>query len=207
MSQVQSKNGRRKASKKATDNTDNTDNKSDSTAAVQDAPRAQDHVPLARQIAMRLSRWYPWVPFEDLSSYAYLGLAMAAKAYQPGRGVPFPNFAAQKGLFLTIDEMRKDGVLKRRRSKPTKVETPLTMDVPDPRGGSDHASLERRDLCVTLLKRLRGQDRQLLMMYYGEQMTFKEIAHTFEVSESAVCLRHKALIRKLQKMASSRRIA
>ena len=73
---------------------------------------------MVTRIAARLHRWYEWVPVNDLESYAYLGLAMAAKIYQPDRGVPFENFASRKAMYLAIDEMRKDGVLKRRGAAP-----------------------------------------------------------------------------------------
>jgi len=60
-------------------------------------------------------------------------------------------------------------------------------------------------MCETLLGRLCQKGRQLLLMYYSEHMTFKQIAEVFDISESAVCLRHKALIgrlRRLSRMAS-----
>lgn len=179
------------------------------------------HMPLARQISARLKRRYTWVAMEDLYSYSLLGLTMAANAWDSGRGVPFPNFASQKGLFWAIDEMRKDGLLRRRSS----VNMPRVLPFSEAAGNNPDASegwtpevvdkfaekarvhMEARDLCTELLRQLRKQDRQLLILYYAENMTFREIARLFDISESSVCLRHKALIRKLQRLATATRVA
>ena len=164
---------------------------------------AVKHISMANGIAVRLSRWYSWVSLDDLRSYAYLGLALAARAYEPGRGVPFPQFAWRKGMYLAIDEMRKDGVLSRRRTTPAPTFTALTPEIPDPHAPKGHAAVDRQDLCGELLKKLRPQDRQLLVMYYTNELTFKDIAKVFDISESAVCLRHKALIQRLRRLGRS----
>ncbi|MHC4985941.1 MAG: sigma-70 family RNA polymerase sigma factor [Planctomycetota bacterium] len=175
--------------------------KTDSPAKTENTDHlAPDNLPLSDGIAARLRRLYCWVPIEDLKSYAYLGLALAAKAYEPSRGVPFPQFAWRKGMYLAIDEMRKDGVLSRRRTTPAPTFGTLTPDIPDPYGPKGHAAVDRKDMCTSLLKKLRPQDRQLLMMYYSDELTFKEIAKVFDISESAVCLRHKALIERLRRL-------
>jgi RNA polymerase sigma factor (sigma-70 family) len=129
-------------------------------------------------------------------------MALAAKSYESDRGVPFVNFVSRKGMYMAIDEMRKDGVLRRRRNTPGPKMTALTPELPDPHGERGHSKLETYDLVGALMSRLRDQDRQLLMMYYADDLTFREIAKVFNISESAVCLRHKALMQKLQKMAN-----
>ncbi|MBN1942373.1 MAG: sigma-70 family RNA polymerase sigma factor [Phycisphaerae bacterium] len=179
-----------------------------------------DNMPIARQIASRLKRRYTWVSMEDLYSYSLLGLTMSANAFDPARGVPFPNFASQKGMFWAIDQMRKDGVLRRRSSASMPRVLPFseasglvdhdetwTPDVQDRHAEKEHRQLEARDLCTALLRQLRNQDRQLLIMYYSKHMTFREIAKVFEISESSVCLRHKALIRRLRRLAMVMRVA
>lgn len=179
-----------------------------------------ENMTIAQQIASRLKRRYTWVSMEDLYSYSLLGLTMSANAFDPSRGVPFPNFASQKGLFWAIDQMRKDGVLRRRSSASMPRVLPFseaagqidheeswTPDVHDRRAEEDHHQMEARDLCTALLRQLRSQDRQLLIMYYSRHMTFREIAEVFAISESSVCLRHKALIRRLRRLATVMRVA
>ena len=183
------------------------------TQAVELTPDSliKEYLPLARQIAARMKRRYSWVNMEDLYSYSLLGLTMAANAWDPDRGVPFPNFASQKAMFWAIDEMRKDNILRRRSAKATPRflslnDTPsdcdqIGLDVPDNHSSEGRHELEARDLCGALLDQLRLRDRNLLTMYYGQHLTFKEIAGVFSISESSVCLRHRALIKKLRKLA------
>jgi len=152
-------------------------------------------------IAWRLHRRYGWVDMDDLGSYAYLGLVKAAKIYEKSKGIPFERFASRKAMYVAIDEMRKDGVLKRRRVTPGPSVVMLTAEIEDPSGPKALASLERRDICKTLLSGLVRKDRRLLLMYYADQMTFRQIAEVFAVSESAICLRHKLLIERLRRAA------
>lgn len=163
---------------------------------------AARHVGLARRIAGRLHHSYGWVSRDDLHSYAFLGLSLAARVYESDRGVPFDRFALYKGMFLAIDEMRKDGVLQRRRVKTPVRTIPIAGELPDPKCDQALDAMETRDMCRSLLSKLKADDRRLLMMYYSDHMTFKEIAGVFGISESAVCLRHKAQINKLRRLAT-----
>ncbi len=178
-----------------------------------------DNMPIARQIASRLKRRYAWVAMDDLYSYALLGLTMSANAFDANRGVPFPNYASQKGMFWAIDEMRKDGVLRRRSSSSLPRILPFsdvgwgdseeswTPEVMDGHAEEDRKQMEARDLCTALLRRLGKRDRQLLVMYYSQRLRFREIAKVLGISESSVCLRHKALIQKLRRLARVMQVA
>lgn len=158
-------------------------------------------LPMIDQIAACLHRRYRWVEMDDLGSYAYLGLEKAARVYDVARGIPFESFAFRKAMYAAIDEMRKDGVLVRRGATPRPLVVTLDPEIPDPSAPRLLASVERRDMCETLLGRLRREDQQLLLMYYAEHMTFKQIGEVFDISESAVCLRHKVLIKRLRKLS------
>jgi RNA polymerase sigma factor (sigma-70 family) len=176
-----------------------------------------DHLPLARQISARMKRRYTWVALDDLYSYALLGLTMAANAFDSSRSVPFASYAFRKATFWAIDEMRKDGVLRRRTSKASPRMLPLGEipgsddpqpgELPDDRSGQAHTMIEARDLCAVLFGQLPTCDRRLLLLYYSEQLTFKEIAAAMDLSESSVCLRHKALIVKLRRLVVVRGMA
>ncbi len=177
---------------------------------VASAEEAKD-LALAQRIAGQLKRRYGWVDIDELYSYALWGLTQARECYDSARGMPFSRFATCKGMYLAIDEMRKDGILRRANSKSPIQFQPLTtagddgqtteLDPPDERAERAAERLEAREMCRTLLARLRTRDRQLVMMYYGESMTFREIAEVLEISESAVCLRHQAVLRRLRRMA------
>ena len=150
------------------------------------ATLARRHMPLAGRIATRLHRSYGWVGLDDLRGYAYLGLALAARVFESDRGIPFDRFAATKARYLAIDEMRKDGVVQRRGGKPTEVAAELTRTVRDPKSARDHEAMLSRDLCATLLGKLNAQDRRLLMMYYADGLTLREISQVMRISESAL---------------------
>jgi RNA polymerase sigma factor (sigma-70 family) len=169
---------------------------------------AREHISLATQIAYRLSRRYAWVGLDDLHSYAYIGLSLAAKSYDPSRGLSFARFACSKAMFLAIDEMRKNGVLRRADASQRRQETAaVILEMPDPQAKHDRELLEAREFCAELVRKLDRKDRQLLSMVYVEKMTYREIAKVYHITESAVCLRHKALLGRLRQQSTVRQMA
>jgi RNA polymerase sigma factor (sigma-70 family) len=168
---------------------------------------AQKHLPLAGQIAHRLARRYGWVGIDDLHSYAYLGLTLAAKAYDASRGVPFERFACAKAMYLAIDEMRKAGILRRADATPVPETSGQEIELPDPHADRQHQRMEAREFCSQLLSRLSESERQLVMMIYVDKLAYRDIAQVFGISESAICLRHKAVLDRLRQQASVRQIA
>jgi len=168
--------------------------------------KKRDDVPacgqIAVQIAARLSRNYGWVDRDDLRGYAQLGVTLAMSRYRGDRGVSLEVFAYHKGTFLAIDEMRRSGVLRRRGARTAPPACALVDDLPDPAGQRGHDAVVQRDLLASLLGRLAPAERHLLMMYYAQHMTFREIAAVFRISESAVSLRHKALLARLRRIAN-----
>ena len=55
------------------------------------------------------------------------------------------------------------------------------------------------------LKRLPERERMIMVLYYHENMTLKEIGETINVSESRVCQLHAQAIMKLKNILSSTR--
>lgn len=168
------------------------------------ADLTDQHLEIAGKVASRLMRRYRWLPREDIKSYAYLGLAQAAQKYDDSRGVPFVCYALTKATFLAVDQMRKDGMLTRKdRPKGDQDAVSLSVELPDPGARKAHDRVIARDLLTSLIKKVPDRDRKLIMMYYTEHMTMKEIGQVFGISESAVCLRHKALMNKLRRMVNT----
>lgn len=155
---------------------------------------------LLKQVSARLFRSYPWLQRDDLESYAFLGLLQAARTFDPGRSKCFGSYAAVKGVYHAIDQMRKDGLIHRPGQQGKKPQ-PLKEEIVDPRGQRDLTGLQNRDQTEALLRHLDEPDRNLLMMYYGKGMTFREIAQVRNITESAVCVRHGQIIRRLRHQA------
>ena len=165
---------------------------------------------MARRIAWRLKRLFAWVEWDELYSYALMGLTLAARAYEPGRSASFGQFAAKKALFLAIDEMRRARIVRRSGQKRLPValsgcvslaDSQRQFDPPSKSAEQDMRRLEARDLVAPLMARLRVGQRQLLLMRYVDGMTFREIAEVRNVSVTTVYLHHRAILRGLRRSA------
>jgi len=71
-----------------------------------------------------------------------------------------------------------------------------------------HEEMEEKDVKKELehaLKRLPERERMIMVLYYHENMTLKEIGEAIEVSESRVCQLHAQAIMKLKNILSENR--
>jgi RNA polymerase sigma factor FliA len=64
----------------------------------------------------------------------------------------------------------------------------------------------RRDLLEFCKKRLSTKERYILMMYYFEDLTLKEIGQILDLSESRVCQLHAKLISRLRAYLKTRKV-
>lgn len=171
----------------------------------------EQNLDVAHSVAFRLKRRFPWVDMEDLRSYSRWGLTRAAGMYSPELGTPFVSFASHKAFYFGIDAMREDKVVRRSpqgqasvlraQNSSLSASRPLPDEVADEHAGDDMRRLEAKDHLGSLLRRLNDKDRQLLLLYYGDGMTLKEIARVFDQTESAISIRHRTLIAKLRRFA------
>ena len=70
-------------------------------------------------------------------------------------------------------------------------------------------AMEEKDVKKELeraLQRLPERERMIMVLYYHENMTLKEIGETIEVSESRVCQLHAQAIMKLKNILSETRV-
>ncbi|WP_295011346.1 sigma-70 family RNA polymerase sigma factor [uncultured Microbacterium sp.] len=67
---------------------------------------ARENMPLATFLAVEKARTAEHVDLDDLISAARLGLARAAMAYEPERGIPFGAYARSQITWAMLDEMR-----------------------------------------------------------------------------------------------------
>jgi len=71
-----------------------------------------------------------------------------------------------------------------------------------------HEQMEEKDVKKELehaLKRLPERERMIMVLYYHENMTLKEIGETIEISESRVCQIHAQAVMKLKNILSENR--
>lgn len=194
------------------DNCGNRSGRLQGTATQSEPVEDHQYLSIARGVANRLRRRYRWLPPDDLYSYALFGLVRAARSYDPDRSVPFAIYAASKALFAAIDEMRKDHVLTRvgikARPNSVSLDSVLVGDqkawwhLCDQTAQKQWSLLEAREWCATMLTKLDAPDRQLIMLRYADDMTFRQIGKVMGLSESTISLRHNALIIRFRRLAN-----
>ena len=79
-------------------------------------------------------------------------------------------------------------------------------DVLEDRRTSDPTDeIQRRDLKGLITKGLTRAERLILILYYYEEMTMKEIGATLDLSESRVSQMHSSIVQRLQAQLCERK--
>lgn len=92
--------------------------------------------------------------------------------------------------------------------KGTSEESLEIIDTIQDRRLNPQEEMEEKDVKKELdhaLKRLPERERMIMVLYYHENMTLKEIGETIEISESRVCQLHAQAIMKLKNLLSENR--
>jgi RNA polymerase sigma factor for flagellar operon FliA len=75
----------------------------------------------------------------------------------------------------------------------------------DKRGTNPFEEIKKRDLKEMLTKGLSRAERLILVLYYYEEMTMKEIGSTLDLSESRVSQMHSSILARLKAQMSHQR--
>ena len=163
------------------------------------------------------------VELDDLISAGIFGLMDAIDAYDLNRGVKFETYCAPRIRGAILDELaprmglnREEFVkLKRDATAVSLVslsrkwfETDSQKDVceidvlEDKRGTNPLEEIQKRDLKEMLTKGLSRAERLILVLYYYEEMTMKEIGSTLDLSESRVSQMHSSILARLKAQMS-----
>jgi RNA polymerase sigma factor for flagellar operon FliA len=77
--------------------------------------------------------------------------------------------------------------------------------IQDRRGRDPVRDIQRKDLKELLTRGLTRAERLILILYYYEEMTMKEIGMTLDLSESRVSQMHSAILNRLKEQLQLRR--
>lgn len=165
------------------------------------------YLPFVRKIAAKLLTGLVHVIFDsdDLCSYGAIGLITAIDKYSPDRGCHFTTFAASRVRGAMLDGIREMDHLSRSHRAAVKAQQcePVWVchlsDELASRVAKSDVEFDGLDFWRTMLRGLSRQERLLLLMYYKEGRTMKEIGQSLGLCESRVSQLHTYLVGWLRK--------
>ena len=136
---------------------------------------------------------------------------------QPRQKFGRPATTLEVADFLGMEPQRVDQILAEDTSIGSIYEKRGTSDdsvaiidtIQDEHRLTPAEAMEEKDVKSELesaLKRLPERERMIMVLYYHENMTLKEIGEAIEVSESRVCQLHAQAIMKLKNILSENRV-
>ena len=149
-------------------------------------------------------RHLDWVP--RLTRARANQLEAACQKLQKRNERPPTDVELARELGISIDqldglyrEVSGAGLLNVTRRSLEKEENQLGVDIrEDFKIEGPLPASSRRDLVEFCKKKLSAKERYILMMYYFEDLTLKEIGEALDLSESRVCQLHAKLISRLR---------
>ncbi len=170
-------------------------------------------VPRIRGAMLDELRTMDWVPRLVRSKASKLGAAKKSLEAELGRP-PLDSELAKK-LELTLDEfhkMRSDANAVNLVSLNKKwYETDSYKDVreidilEDIKGEDPTGGIQKRDIMRLVTKGLNRNERLIVILYYYEELTMKEIGQTLGLSESRVSQMHSSIVSRLKEQLRRRR--
>ncbi len=147
-----------------------------------------------------------WVPRLVRSRAHKLNVAMQALEAELGRTPTHQELAKQMGMPMReFEKLRRDahaiGVvsLSRKWFETDSNKDVREIDVLEDRNSENpFHSVQRKDVKDLITKGLSRAERLIVILYYFEEMTMKEIGETLDLSESRVSQMHSAVLARLK---------
>ena len=154
-----------------------------------------------------------WVPRLVRSRAHKLNEAVKSFEAEYGRGGTDDEIAERMGVSCEeFTKLKRDATavslvsLSRKWFETDSQKDVCEIDVlEDKRGSNPFEETQRRDLKEMLTKGLTRAERLILVLYYYEEMTMKEIGATLDLSESRVSQMHSSILARLKAQMSHQR--
>ncbi len=170
-------------------------------------------VPRIRGAMLDELRTMDWVPRLVRSKHSKLEEVRKAMEAALGRPPQADEMAARLGV--SIQEYQKiagDATavglvsLNKKWYETDSYKDVREIDILEDKKGEDPTvRMQKRDLMRLVTKGLNRNERLIIILYYYEDMTMKEIGATLDLSESRVSQMHSSIVARLQQQLAKRR--
>ena len=173
---------------------------------------SEEYYPIVRYVADKMIERLPHnVQVEDLVSTGVFGLFDAIEKFDLLRGVKFETYCVNRIRGAMLDELFREvsgaSIVSMQRRPLDKDPNQLGVDImEDGKIEGPLPATTRKDLLEYCKKRLSTKERYILMMYYSEDLTLKEIGQILDLSESRVCQLHAKLISRLRAYLKTKKV-
>jgi len=170
-------------------------------------------VPRIRGAMLDELRTMDWVPRLVRSKASKLNEAVKNLEARLGRQPTDPELAAE--LNITVAELEKMMLdanavnlisLNKKWYETDSYKDVREIDILEDKKGEDPTRrIQKNDLMRLVTKGLNRNERLIIILYYYEELTMKEIGATLDLSESRVSQMHSSIVQRLQSQLARRR--
>ena len=170
-------------------------------------------VPRIRGAILDELRTLDWVPRLVRSKASKLAEAVSTLEARHGRPPSDQELAEHLGISVQeLEKMKQEANTVNVISLDKKwYETDSYKDVreidilEDKKGEDPTRGIQKKDLMRLVTKGLNRNERLIIILYYYEELTMREIGATLDLSESRVSQMHSSIMKRLQRQLQSRR--
>ncbi len=171
-------------------------------------------VPRIRGAMLDELRTMDWVPRLVRSKASKLAVARKALETRHGRAPTIQELAEHMELPVKeVEKMQSDanavGVvsLNKKWYETDSYKDVREIDILEDKKGEDPTRrVQKNDLMRLVTKGLNRNERLIIILYYYEELTMKEIGATLDLSESRVSQMHTSIVNRLQQQLGRRRV-